>query len=94
MEHECVDAVLAPDFDNLAAVLPTRWLYGKDHSGFLARSRPGGICALDYRAPRPVRTKDKAMMEYPVVVTDKMNTHDSRLQLLCGPLGGDVFLQR
>jgi hypothetical protein len=34
------------------------------------------------------------MMEYPVVVTDKMNTHDSRLQLLFGPLGGDVFLKR
>jgi hypothetical protein len=61
-EHECVDAVLAPDFDNLAAILPTRWLFGKGNSRLLARSRLGGICAMDHRSFRSIRTKDEAII--------------------------------
>jgi len=55
-----VDAVLAPDFDNLAAVLPTCWLSGKIPPRLLARSRPSGVRTMDCRPLRAIRTKDEA----------------------------------
>jgi hypothetical protein len=59
-----VDAVLAPDFDNLAPVLPSRWLSGKDPPRLLARSRPNRVRTMDCRPLRAIRTKDEAKLEF------------------------------
>jgi hypothetical protein len=80
-----VDAVLAPDFDNLAAVLPTRWLSGKDHSRLLGRSRPSWICGLDYRPPRAIRTKDEAIIALYGPMSSGVEFHSIGIQSgLCG----------
>lgn len=60
-----MDAVLAPDFDNLAAVLPTRWLSGKGYPRLLARFRPDGLRVMDRGPRRSIRTEYEALERTP-----------------------------
>jgi hypothetical protein len=58
-----VDTGLAPDFDNLAAVLPTRWLSRKGYPRLLARFRPDGLRVMDRGTRRAIRTEHEAKIE-------------------------------
>jgi hypothetical protein len=57
-----VDAVLAPDFDNLAAVLATRWLYGKGIHGFWLALALLGFVLWIVGCFVPIRTKNEAVI--------------------------------
>ena len=58
-----MDTVLAPDFDNLAAVLPARWLSGKGYPRLLARFRPDGLRVMGRGTRRAIRTEHEAKIE-------------------------------
>ena len=58
-----MDTVLAPDFDNLAAVLLTCWISRKGYPRLLARFRPDGLPVMDRGPRRAIRTEYEAQIE-------------------------------